>query len=139
LQNHTKVIPFVVRHWRFYDFADDIEEWYQSLPDEGRDILNGLLKVNSKTEIPRNWIACDMLQGPCKDDRLWEWKFRVDNIQQRLIGVFGPQRGTAIFLIGCSHKQKIYKPANCLETAIRRAGTARNGGSFREREVREDF
>lgn len=133
------MIPFVVRHWRFFDFADDVEDWFRSLPDEGQDILNGMLKVNSKTENPRNWTACEMLQGPCKDEGIWEWKFVVDKVQHRLLGVFGYERKTAIFLIGCTHKQKVYKPPNCLDTAIKRAKITKNGGVFRERKIREDF
>lgn len=133
------MIPFAVCHWQFFDFAEDIEEWYLDLPEEGQDILNGLLKINSKTTLPSDWIGCEFLQGPCKEGGIWEWKFRAESIQQRLLGVFGRERRTAIFLIGCSHKQKVYKPADCLQTAIRRAKDAKKGGPFRERKITEDF
>lgn len=133
------MIPFAVCHWRFFDFADDIEEWYRALSEEGQDILNGLLKINCKTMLPRDWIGCEMLQGPCKEEAVWEWRFRADGVQQRLLGVFGRERGTAIFLIGCSHKQRVYRPPDCLPTAIRRAKSAKEGGPFRERKIREDL
>jgi hypothetical protein len=128
-----------VCHWRFFDFAEDIEEWFAALPEEGQDILNGLLKINSKTALPSDWIGCEMLQGPCKVEGIWEWRFRADGVQWRLLGVFGQERRTAIFLIGCSHKQKVYKPADCLQTVIKRARSAKKGGSFRERKIREDI
>ena len=125
--------------WRFFDYAEDIEEWYRSLSGEGQDILNALLKINSKANEPRDWVGCEMLQGSCKEEGIWEWRFRADNVQQRLLGIFGEARRTAIFLVGCSHKQKVYKPADCLETAIKRAKIARKGKSFDERKVREDI
>jgi hypothetical protein len=125
--------------WRFFDYAEDIEEWYLALSEEAQDILNGLLKINSKTILPRDWIGCEMLQGACKEEGIWEWRFRADNIQQRLLGVFGQERGAAIFLIGCSHKQKVYKPTNCLQSAIKRAKDAKKGGPFRERKIRENL
>lgn len=139
MPNHTKVIPFAVCQWRFFDFAEDIEDWFGALSEEGQDILNGLLKINSKTALPRDWIGCEMLQGPCKEEGIWEWRFRADGVQQRLLGVFGIERRTAIFLIGCFHKQRVYKPALCLQTAIKRASIAKKGGLFRERKIREDI
>jgi hypothetical protein len=141
LPNHKKVIAFPVSRWRFYDYADDIEEWYRRLSEEGRDILNGLLKINSKAAEPRGWQSCKMMQPPCKDEGIWEWTFLADNTQQRLLGIFGEGRKAALFLVGCSHKQKIYKPRDCLEIAIKRARDVRaqKGRIFRERTVKENL
>ena len=127
-------------HWRFFDYAEDIETWYDGLSEEGQNIFDGILKVNSKTDLPLRWVACEMLQGACKDQGIWEWRFRADNTQSRLLGVFGEElRKTAIFLIGCTHKQKIYQPHDCLESAIKRAKSIQKGASFNERKVREDI
>jgi hypothetical protein len=139
LSNHKKVIPFPVSPWRFFDYADDIEDWYYGLSEEGQDIFEDLLKVNSKVHLPLNWLGCEMLQGACAEQGIWEWKFRADNVQQRLLGVFGEERRTAIFLIACIHKQKIYKPPDCLETAINRAKNIQKGEKFRERKIRENL
>lgn len=139
MQNHKKVIPFRVSYWQFYDYSDAIEDWYQRMSDEGRDMLDSLLKNNSKVADPRQWIGCKMLQGECKKHGIWEWKFFSDGCQQRLLGVFGEDRKTAIFLIGCSHKGKVYQPPECLVTAIKRAKHINPGDKFRERQVKEDF
>jgi hypothetical protein len=138
------VIPFPVSQsalWRFFDYAGDIENWYRGLSEEGRDIFGSLLKANAKISVPLNWLGSKMLQGACKKEGIWEWCFRADGVQQRLLGVFGKEPKTAIFLLGCSHKGKIYRPADCLETAIRRAKRAKNlsGAEFNARPIRTDL
>ncbi len=139
MQNHKKVIPFPSGSWRFFDYADEIENWYQRL-SEGQDTFQALLKVNSKATIPIQWTGCKMLQGKYTNERLWEWRFLADGCQQRLLGMFGEERGTAIFLIGCSHKQTIYTPHDCLDTAIKRAREVRDGrAKLNKRAVRSDL
>lgn len=125
--------------WRFFDYGDDIEEWYQGMSEEGQDMLDSLLKNNAKATEPRDWSGCKMLQGDCKEHGIWEWKFFADGRQQRLLGVFGEERKTAIFLIGCYHKGKIYQPPEALDTAIKRAKQIKPGDKFRERQVKEDL
>lgn len=141
LQNHTKVIPFPSSGWSFFDYADEVEKWYWALSeDEGQETFQNLLKINSKASIPSQWIGCKMLQGKCKKDGIWEWRFPADDCQQRILGIFGEGRRTAIFLIGCSHKQNVYTPPKCLDTAIKRAREVRDGrAKLRKREVRSDF
>lgn len=81
-----------------------------------------------------------MLHGESQSESIWEWCFLSDGRQQRVLGIFGLERKTAIFLIGCSHKQKRYDPPECLDTAIRRAKEVRNGtANIRERKIRSDF
>ncbi|HME57981.1 MAG TPA: hypothetical protein VKF63_06570 [Terracidiphilus sp.] len=139
MQNHKKVIPFPSSGWRFFDYADEIEDWYQGLSEEGRDTFDTLLKTNSKATIPLQWSGCKMLKGKCKKEGIWEWRFFADDCQQRLLGIFEGHR-TAIFLIGCSHKQTVYKPPDCLDTAIKRAREVRDGqAKLSKREVRSDL
>ncbi len=81
-----------------------------------------------------------MLHG--KNAGIWEWRFRdlTTKIQQRLLGVFAKgQPKTAIFLLGCNHKQKVYQPVNCLDTAKKRANSIKSGDMFNERKVRTDI
>lgn len=139
LPNHKKVIALALE-WRFFDFADDVDHWYGQLPEEGKDLFNSILKVNSKTSNPQQWIACKLLQGACKSEGIWEWYFSADKVQQRLLGVFGMGRRTAVFLLGCSHKDRVYSPSDSLNSAIKRAKLLRKGGiSLRERTIPADF
>jgi hypothetical protein len=138
LSNHKKVIPFrrvgtsedepVL--WQFYDYAEsgnDVHAWYEGLSEDGQDIFDALLKANANTLLPIHWQGSKMLQGKYKEHALWEWCFFADGAQQRLVGIFGDERKRAIFLIGCYHKQKIYKPSNCLDLAITRCKIVRLG------------
>jgi hypothetical protein len=131
LQNHLKVIPFPTGGWQFFDCLEGtnnpIEDWYQALSEEEQDTFDALLKQNQKVELPINWGGMKMMQGDCKEERIWEWRFRADGPPQRILGIFGDERKHAIFLIGCYHKQKVYKPPECLTTAIRRAKKIREG------------
>lgn len=139
MPNHKKVIPLPVARWRFFDYADDIEAWYLGLSEEGRDTFDSLLKTNAKASVPRQWGGCKMLQGACQKEGIWEWRFFADGVQQRLLGVFGSERKTAIFLIGCFHKDNVYKPSDCLDTAIKRAKNIKTGAKFNERKIRSNL
>jgi hypothetical protein len=80
-----------------------------------------------------------MLKGACKAQGIWEWCFFADGKQQRLLGIFANERKKAIFLVGCHHKQKRYKPDDCLTTAVKRAKEARAGATLHERQVKQDI
>jgi hypothetical protein len=139
LQNHKKVISLPVVQWRFFDYSEDVEFWYQNLSEVGKDTFDSTLKINSKADAPSSWTGCKWLQGPYKKQGIWEWRFTVDGVQERLLGVFGPGRKTAIFLIGCNHKMNVYKPANCLDTALARAKTIKTGMVFHERKIKSNL
>jgi hypothetical protein len=147
LSNHLKVIQFRKPpegdprvEWKFFDYGTEIEAWYQLLSEEEQDTLQTLLKLNSKAETPNGWTGCKMLQGEGKAEKVWEWRFNLEGVQQRLLGIFGSKRKEAIFLIGCNHKQKVYKPPDCLKTAIKRAKEVREGTvRLNERKVRTDI
>jgi hypothetical protein len=136
LLNHTNVISWP--KWRFFDYAEDIETWYRGLSEDGRYTFDSLLKINTKAASPDNWQGSKPLQGACKKFGIWEWRFRSDGVQQRILGVFGSERKTAIFLIGCYHKDNIYKPSDCLETAVTRAKSIKTEDKFNERPIRLD-
>jgi hypothetical protein len=139
LSNHKKVIPFSSvwqpeikpTLWTFFDFKDGqnnvIQTWYDGLQEEEQDVFESLLKINGKEPLPISWQGCKVLQGDAKSEKVWEWKFSCGRIQQRLLGVFGPNRREAIFLIGCNHKQKVYQPRDCITTAIKRAKLVKEG------------
>lgn len=138
------MIPFPVPGWRFFDYIEGaknpIEDWYQGLSEDGQNIFDALLKQNQKVELPINWGGMKPMQGPCKSEGIWEWRFQADGIQQRILGIFGDSRKHAIFLIGCYHKQQVYKPPECLETALRRARAVREKiANVIERKVKSDY
>jgi hypothetical protein len=138
------VIRFPSAGWRFFDYLEaatnPIEDWYQSLSEEGQDTFDAILKWNHKAEIPIHWANSKMLQGECKEHGIWEWYFFADDRQQRLLGIFGEQRKQAIFLIACQHKQKRYQPTDCLNTAIKRAKEVRQKrAKTNERHVEENI
>jgi hypothetical protein len=144
LQYHKKVIPFPSVGWRFFDCLEGvnnpIESWYQALSEEEQDTFDALLKPNQKIELPINWGGMKVMQGECKKEAIWEWRFRADGPQQRILGVFGEKRKHAVFLIGCYHKQEIYKPPDCLTTAIKRAKRGREGTTHViERTIESDY
>jgi hypothetical protein len=143
LSNHKKVIPFpnapVQQQWTYFDFGDEIENWYGGLSEGGQDVFDALLKANAKASLPLHWGGCKMLQGDCKEEKIWEWRFFADGKQQRLLGVFGQKQKTAIFLIGCSHKDEVYNPSECLATAIKRAKQVKQGAKLNERKVRTNL
>jgi hypothetical protein len=147
LKNHKKVIQYEQaatetgeRLWHFFDYLlngrSDIED---RLSEGGKDLFDALLKQNRKTNLPIHWGGMKILQGEYKAEGLWEWRFFSDGCQQRVIGMFGEKRKQAIFLIGCYHKQKVYTPPNCLDTALLRAKAVRKGAPVRERAIRENL
>lgn len=140
MPNHKNVIA-LAKEWTFLDYADDIEVWHLELSEEGQDLFNSILKTNSKISDPRNWTSCKLLHGACRNERIWEWVFFSNDAQQRLLGVQHPTlKRTAVFLIGCSHKQRIYKPLNCLDTAVQRAKKLKQGGlQLSERKIKSDI
>jgi hypothetical protein len=148
LSNHKKVISFPVSPvsgWRFWDclegIRNPIEDWYQGLSeDDGQNIFDSIIKGNKKADNPTQWHDCKMLQGKAKEHGIWEWRFFADGKQQRLLGIFGRERKQAIFLIGCTHKQRVYDPPECIDTAIRKAKDVRAGrASTSERQITEDI
>jgi hypothetical protein len=123
-----------------------VEEWRISLPEEAEKAFNGLLKINRTTQNHLHWVGIGrhfFLEGKSKEERIWELCSQdSDGVQYRILGVFWPKhrRRQATLLIGCTHKEKIYNPPGCLETAIDRRKLLANGGAdIRERKVRTNF
>lgn len=129
--------------WRFFDFAyangnNPIAEWHdETLSDRGQELLNNLLKTNSKIEIPIKWTgSLRHLRGDMVG--IWEVRF-WDGAQQRLLGIFdGAKR--AVFLVGCYHKGGRYTPEDALQTARKRKLLWKNGNCIKtnERQIRID-
>ena len=100
-----------------------MDDWYQGLSDEAQIELRTQLKDAQKIENPKDWLCFKkFLVGKLRDYKLWEIEFKCgDNIQYRLIGMFGDERKQAVFVMGCYHKGKVYDPPDALNTAYTRA------------------
>lgn len=129
--------------WRFCDFVADngtnpIENWCnKEITEEARNMFNDILKDNSKTDDPINWLSSKKLKGKYKS--LWEFRFVCNKRQHRVIGEFGPGIKQATLLVGCYHKDNIYTPANALDMAYKRSRNLhRKEGTRNVRKIRMD-
>jgi len=134
--------------WTFWDFVSPsggtpIEDWRNGLSEEAERAFNNLLKFNRTAPDPLHWIGRGrhfFLEGKSKEERVWELVFQdSDKVQYRILGVFWPKHipKQATLLICCTHKEKVYDPPNCLQTAIDRKKMLREGVAKRhERKIR---
>ncbi len=109
--------------------SNPIEEWYQALPEDIRDMFDALLKNNRKTTRPEQWTGFRkyLHGGDLKKYGVWELELKgEDGLAHRLMGIFDGAK-KAIFLIGCYHKGGNYTPTEALETAAKRASLLAHG------------
>ena len=89
-----------------------IEDWYEGLSAQEKADADEFIKNQRKIKDwarPRYKV---LFEG------IGELRWQSRQKQHRLIGFF--QEEAWIALIGCSHKGKVYKPPDCLETARKR-------------------
>ncbi len=136
----------VIQVWRFWDFvytnnSNPIEDWYQNdLSDESRFDFDNLLKNICQIENHLEW-GCfrGMMKGKLREQRIWELGFVSDSRQYRLLGIFGPMRRNVVLLVGYYHKQKVYTPADALNSAyIRSKALSEGRTTYHERKIRID-
>lgn len=114
-------------NWRFFGFESGdsrpVDDWYRTLSDEAKFAVRDGLKDAQKIDDPSNWLCFKgYLKGKLSKYKIWELRFSCgDNRQYRLLGLFGPGRKQATFLIGCHHKGRVYTPTDALDTAYKRA------------------
>ena len=65
----------------------------------------------------RDWKWPDYRARLRNGDGLGELRWESEGKQQRLLGFFGD--GCWYAVVGCTHKQQVYKPADALETGKR--------------------
>lgn len=133
--------------WRYWDFvylndSNPIEAWYKELPEDLQDAFDALLKNNQKTKHPLQWTGFRkyLHGGDLQKHGVWELEFKgQDGLAHRLMGLFDGAK-TAIFLIGCYHKDGNYTPPDALKTAATRASLlAQKKAKTRERSVETDI
>lgn len=116
--------------WEFWDWGafgtNPIRAWYENLSEEAQDKFDNILKDNSKIDSCRSWSAFKFMQGNLSAHGIWQFSFYENKVQHRVLGIFGKGK-KAIILMGCTHKEDVYKPRNALKTAVDRAKTIRDG------------
>jgi len=117
----SPLVPWVYWDFGYKNGTNPIADWHTGLSDDAKNLLHDLLKTNKKTDKPTDWRDLKFLKGTAKEYKIWELRFKANGVQHRLFGIFGPERKQATFLVGCTHKQKIYNPPDCIETAIARS------------------
>jgi hypothetical protein len=124
--------------WKFMDYISPqgrnvIADWYTGLLAQEQSDFQALMRILAKT---RQWHrgAFKLLGGQYRG--LGELRFDSERKAHRVIGCFGPALGQFTMLIGCFHKQRVYTPANALDTALRRKRFLERGeGSVHERKI----
>ena len=124
--------------WTFMDYCsaggnNPISEWYESvLSVQQRADVDALLRVLRNSRI---WNVTDFRARIQGREGLSEIRLKSERTQIRLIGRQAPGF-RYVLLIGCTHKQQIYDPKSCLDTAERRKKEIDRGeASTREHEI----
>lgn len=91
-----------------------IADWYQGLSVGEKAAADELLKNMRRT---RDWGMPFYRLRLKNGEGLGELRWESEGKQHRLLGFFF--NGYWCAVQGCTHKQQIYKPAQCLETAKR--------------------
>lgn len=96
--------------------TDYIGNWFNGLTPKAQARLSAILSnlVNLKIWKYPPYKKLTDCEG------LGEIVMEVQNVQYRLIGMWGPAKHEFTFLIGCTHKEDDYDPRDCLMTAVKR-------------------
>jgi hypothetical protein len=89
-----------------------IADWYGNLPGQERSDTDEFLKFMRKT---RDWQMPHYRPHLRDGSGLGELRWFSGSKQHRLLGFF--MGGCWYAVVGCTHKQQIYNPANALDTA----------------------
>jgi hypothetical protein len=125
--------------WQFMDYIslrgrNVIQDWYAGLLMRERTDFDAFIRLLARTAEWRypdfRWLRGKKYRG------LGEIRFESEKKEHRVIGYFNLVPRQYIMLIGCFHKQRIYTPANALDTALQRKKLIEQGeGTLRERKL----
>lgn len=99
-----------------------IAEWYADLSAAEKADADEFIKDMRCTA---EWKMPDYRPRLREHKRLGELRWTSEKKEHRLVGYL--KGGSFIALIGCTHKQNIYMPANALETADKRRDDIEKG------------
>jgi hypothetical protein len=104
-----------------------IEDWYGGLSVQERSDADEFIKIMRKT---KDWKKPDYRPKLSGYRGLGELRWSSEKKQHRLIGYL--QDGAFYALVGCTHKQQVYNPADALDTADKRKKEIKNGRAITE-------
>jgi phage-related protein len=125
--------------WKFMDYISPvgrnvIQDWYDRLLMRERADFDAFIRILAKTA---EWKYPDFrwLQGK-KYRGIGEIRFDSEKKAHRVVGYFSLTSHQYVMLIGCFHKQRVYTPANALDTAVQRKKLLEQGrGGIHERKI----
>ena len=113
----------------FYDYVDEhstnlVHPWLLGLGDKGRATFD-IIIINLAATPSAQWSmpAVRQLVGPCGG--LWELRAKIDKVQRRLLGFFGPGRKECTLLFGAIEKGGKFDPASACQQALNRRDRVR--------------
>ena len=113
--------------WRFFDFLNqagnnEIHKWLHEQGAIVRAKVNALIRNLEKLD--RAFERPDKVgllsKPPCKGENLIELILKVNNVQYRPIGWYGPGTREVTLLFGATEKDDQFVPKNACSTAIER-------------------
>jgi hypothetical protein len=114
----------IVMCWTFLDYVDDkgsnqIEAWLESLAVGARKPVRAKLAAILIFASAQQWLQpphFEALQGM----RMFKVRFKLNNVQYRILASYGPSRREVTLLAGAVEKNDQYRPPNVFDTADRR-------------------
>lgn len=92
-----------------------IADWYSDLSVQGKTDADEFIKYMRKQA---EWKMPDYRSKLTGYKKLGELRWTSEKVEQRLIGYL--QGGTFYAVMGCTHKSKVYDPADALRQADKR-------------------
>jgi hypothetical protein len=113
-----------MKYWRFLDYVsgdtNPIHDW---LHQQGPDVwarVNALIRnLEIRPQLERPDVGL-LRKPPCKGEGLIELILKINRVQYRPIGWYGPHKGAITLLAGAIEKGGKFEPRNVEHTAIRR-------------------
>jgi hypothetical protein len=107
---------WAIRVYRSASGRSHVKDWYDGLPESTRGTV--WAKIRFLKQQPRHYWKrpqFDELHGD--GNGLGEIRFKLDNVQNILIGYFGPERMEFTIVAHAIEKGTRYRPPNAIKTA----------------------
>jgi hypothetical protein len=101
-----------------------IADWYDDLSAQGKADADEFIKNMRKTD---EWKMPDYRSRLKGYKKLGELRWTSEKTEQRLVGYL--KGGTFYAVVGCTHKGKVYNPADALNQADKRKDQIESGAA----------
>lgn len=124
--------------WQFMDYISPqggnmIADWHARLLKQEQSDFITLVRILARTQ---QWKGPAFRRLGGEHQGMGEIRFTSERKAHLVIGFVWPSPQQFTMLIGCFHKQRVYTPANALDTALQRKRFLERGeGSTRERGI----